>query len=285
MPCLRSCRGSCRRHSGAVKEVVFIFTLVLVCLALASRSSSAAEIEPLLRTLFTSLPCHTGLAAPTERALVETHRFSRSLAPDPTDTGSFCYLELMPGATERFDLHPAENALLGLIYLQLAERNVSIMREILKGAHILVEEDSRKLIYKLLSSLPGAHARISSHMSDKKQYGIPEGRVLSTLLVGSLANSTWFQLEGHPWDPFRDPVGSTGHILDYIHYKLSGKNQGPLGASPFTDQHPMVFERPVTVLAEVCPAYCRQPPRTGARFATLSSLRRLGRFLLPEGKR
>merc|ERR1719491_903732 len=103
------------------------------------------------------------------------------------------------------------------------------MSEIARGAHISVNDPMSK-IYGFIkrSKLPPAQQRQSSHKSDVLQYGLKLGRVLSTLLVGRLANRTWFQLEGSAYRTGSFSMWMNGqnvaHMLDFVEYRFSGNN-------------------------------------------------------------
>lgn len=47
------------------------------------------------------------------------------------------------------------------------------------------------------------------------------------------------QFEGAGWDPFRRPFESFLHALNFIQYRITGRQVGPLGTSAFTDQRPV----------------------------------------------
>lgn len=182
-----------------------------------------------------------------------------------------CILELREKDADHFDLHPAESTLFGLLYWQVANRTRSTMREILCGAHVVVAEDAGAAIYGLLTALPGARERISSHTSDRKQFGIPQGRVISTLLVGANGGSTWFQFEANPWDPWHNLVGTLGHCMDFVRYKFSrsSRNRGPLGKSEMTDAQPLIVGSgsPLAKPSETCGRKCSGLHVDGARGA------------------
>jgi hypothetical protein len=211
---------------------------VIAALVFIQRWRHASEIEPLLAAI----------------------EFSQVCSLNQTGT---CSLHLSNVDSERFDLHPAENPLLGVVHAQLLNRSKTLTAEVLRGAHVLVEDEDSK-IYDFLRTLPGAWRQISSHQSDRDQYGIPEGRVVSTLLVGRIRNTTWFQLEDAPWDPFHDFVGSLNHAIDYVEYKIRGRNIGPLGTSEFTDKNPLGTFK-VESLGEVCPTQCANDASYAAR--------------------
>jgi hypothetical protein len=158
---------------------------------------------------------------------------------------------------KRFDLHPSENPLLGFIWEQVVVKNRREMREVLSGAHVVIR-DPEGSIYRFLESLPGAARRTTStHRSDRTQYDIPEGRVVSSLLIGYLNGATWFQLEGAPWDLKNHFWHSLGHIFDFTEYFLTlmSNNVGPLGTSKYVDWKPLRKET-IALVDEVCPTAC-----------------------------
>lgn len=168
-----------------------------------------------------------------------------------------CALMLTQEESNRFDLHPAENPLLGFIWQQVVAQNYAEMREVLSGAHVVIK-DPQGRIYNFLENLPGAVRRgASTHRSDRAQYDIPEGRVVSSLLIGYLSDATWFQLEASPWDLKNHFWQSLGHIFDVTEYVISfmSNNVGPLGTSRYTDQKPLRKES-FALADKVCPVAC-----------------------------
>eukprot|EP00933_Yihiella_yeosuensis_P059492 TRINITY_DN6081_c1_g5_i1.p1 TRINITY_DN6081_c1_g5~~TRINITY_DN6081_c1_g5_i1.p1 ORF type:complete len:316 (+),score=17.57 TRINITY_DN6081_c1_g5_i1:85-948(+) len=236
-----------RRWKCLSKCVVGGFLAVIIIRVAIDQVSRRAMLSPLLSALRSSAVCH----AP---------RYTNS-----TQRWFPCDVVLDREESASFDLHPAENSLFGYIYVQLVDRNDSLMTEILSGAHAKVVVDNRKDVYKFLHNLPGAKKRISSHKSDSVQFGLPEGRILGSLLVGGWKNSTWLQLEAHPWGAIWDPVNNLGHICDYIQYKLTGRNIGPLGTSSHTDQNPLSFHQ-TQVSKQECPTVCAPKTRRISRF-------------------
>mmetsp|Transcript_4068 Transcript_4068/g.10821 ORF Transcript_4068/g.10821 Transcript_4068/m.10821 type:complete len:319 (-) Transcript_4068:41-997(-) len=223
-----------------VKSLVclVLFILVLAVSMLVRHFSRGSELEPLVIAIESSHICY--------------HAATRT-----------CALDFNAPQVAEFDLHPAEHPLFGFLFAQLLQKDKEQMRKILKGAHISVNDTARDedSIYRFLTTLPGAHKRISSHRSDRAQYGIPEGHVVSTLLVGHLNQDTWFQLEGAPWSPGSNPGGSLLHILDFLEYGLTHHNVGPLGTSDNTDKHPLKFNS-IVPAAEACPKDCNAPSAT-----------------------
>lgn len=173
-----------------------------------------------------------------------------------TSCGATCAVELGANAT-MFDLSPAESPLFGFIFTQLINQSSDNMEDILGGAHV-VFEDAGSCMHKFLINLPGAYPRTSSHRSTSTQYGIKEGRILDTILIGTDSkNMSWFQLEGAAWDPKHDIPSSFNHALDMFLYILTRKQMGPLGTSPHTDKHPLHFPQPLR--SELfCPQACHR---------------------------
>lgn len=164
-----------------------------------------------------------------------------------------CLMELPDSDLRKFDLNPplAEKVLMGFVYMQIARRDREIMRQILSGAHILLQRDvlstpggENFTAYQLLQSFPGAYKRQSSHRSDAQQYGLPQGEVLHTLLLGDIDGHTWFQFEGNG---VHSVISFLLHMGNYVEYKLTGRNIGPLGTSKFTDRAPLVIKAPVSL--------------------------------------
>jgi len=172
-----------------------------------------------------------------------------------------CVAEIQDVNLRKFDLHPPqpEKELMGFMYVQVAQQHRDIMREILRGAHLVLLKDQVDSshgpisAYEMLENWPGAYKRASSHRSDAQQYGIPQGQVLHTILLGKIGGKTWFQFEGN---------GVNGvwtfilHMCDYVEYKLTGRNIGPLGTSKYTDRTPLLIHSPVAMKKQECPMMC-----------------------------
>ncbi|KAM3576140.1 hypothetical protein VYU27_002016 [Nannochloropsis oceanica] len=117
--------------------------------------------------------------------------------------------------------------------------SLTLMSEILRGAHIVVEED-RGAFYSWFTHMQDSYRRTSSHRSIVPMYGIDEGSVLRTILTGRTGDGhTWFQFEGAGWEPFKKPFESFLHAVNYVQYRVTGKQVGPLGVSAFTDRRPI----------------------------------------------
>lgn len=116
------------------------------------------------------------------------------------------------------------------------EVNQEQLKEILQGAHVQLE-DGGVTFEQWKQMLKNKKRRISSHSADDIQFSM-SGQFVKELLFSKIDNKTWFQLENHPT--------SFGHVirhgLDYIRYKISGQNQGPLGSSYFNDKNPLLLK-------------------------------------------
>jgi len=135
---------------------------------------------------------------------------------------------------------PVERKILGTLYTQLLNKRVKFLVEIMKGAHVIVEQDDGWYYDKFRNLSSSTYARISSHFSSEQQYAIPQGYMLDTLLTGKTSGQdSWFQLEGANWDPFYRPFDSFVHVLNYIEYRIRGVQIGPLGTSVHTDKNPL----------------------------------------------
>lgn len=120
-------------------------------------------------------------------------------------------------------------------------------QEVLKGAHIVME--GREL-FDNFTNFTSTRDRISSHYRGtkiaEKCINIPHH---SDCLIGLVnkndQDSFWIQLERHKIDWSSGFIKGIGlfclHTYDFIKYKLTGKNVGPLGLSVFTELNPIVI--------------------------------------------
>eukprot|EP00930_Biecheleria_cincta_P054017 TRINITY_DN3988_c0_g1_i1.p1 TRINITY_DN3988_c0_g1~~TRINITY_DN3988_c0_g1_i1.p1 ORF type:complete len:271 (-),score=26.44 TRINITY_DN3988_c0_g1_i1:32-844(-) len=208
----RCCRLGCLAFSAAL--------IICIILTTIHRASEIALLHPFILALQESeIACRA-----SKKALCESC--------------SICFSSIV---MRQYEMPQVDAAVLGVLFAQLAERNTTVLKDFLQGAHVVLADDTGSWMYDFLKSLPGAHARISSHRSDRDAYGIPLGSDLQSLLWGTLGKSTWVQLEGHHWDPLRDPLSSFRHAFDYVKYKISGRNVGPLGYSVYTDRNPLIL--------------------------------------------
>lgn len=103
--------------------------------------------------------------------------------------------------------------------------------EILRGAYVRISDKGAR--YDDWKQLPTARSRPSSHSSVGDQYHV-DGPLAHTILFGKFGIGTWVQLERHP---IYDLVNLIGHGVDYVKYKIGGKNQGPYGSSAHSEKH------------------------------------------------
>lgn len=115
--------------------------------------------------------------------------------------------------------------------------------EVLKGGHVMIEDDGS--LYKEFEQQGLLKHRLSSHhkqhIKPGKDASFQGGEIFKEFLTGSIEKDsktyTWFQLE-------RNSTG-TGlmnlilHLLDFIAYKLTGKNVGQYGLSEHLDNKPI----------------------------------------------
>lgn len=80
--------------------------------------------------------------------------------------------------------------------------SLTLMSEILRGAHIVVEED-RGAFYSWFTHMQDSYRRTSSHRSIVPMYGIDEGSVLRTILTGEEVLTALPSLSTPlpPWSP------------------------------------------------------------------------------------
>lgn len=137
------------------------------------------------------------------------------------------------------ELEEDNKKILATIYSRLIDRDGTILVELMKGAHVIVQGDGG-WYYGAFKRMGKAHHRISSHYSKIKQFSTSHGPVLSTLLVGeTMDGNSWFQFEAAAWDPLHHPVDSIMHMVNYIEYKLRDVQVGPFGTSAYTDRNPL----------------------------------------------
>lgn len=121
--------------------------------------------------------------------------------------------------------------------------SAEIWKEFLKGAYIELEGFQP---YHELRLLPGASEGTSSHQSHGAQYRISlknfreclfSKKIKTVNLNGRRIHKdvTWIQLEKNS----TRPEELIPHMVDYIMYILSGRNQGPFGSSEFTEHNPL----------------------------------------------
>lgn len=123
--------------------------------------------------------------------------------------------------------------------------DVTQLRDLLHGAHVLVDEP---YLYERWLFPSVSHQRISSHhpevdKSEYPDYGM-RGPLVREKLHGRTVHGTWVQLEKTPatmtagkrklptWTDVK-------HLADYVVYRVSRSNVGPWGRSGSTERRPM----------------------------------------------
>ena len=123
--------------------------------------------------------------------------------------------------------------------------DVTQLRDLLHGAHVLVDEP---YLYERWLFPSVSHQRISSHHPevDKREY--PDygmrGPLVREKLHGRTAHGTWVQLEKTPATMTAGKrkvptLNDVKHLADYVVYRLSRSNVGPWGRSGSTERRPM----------------------------------------------
>ncbi|MBN9378470.1 MAG: hypothetical protein BGO14_08235 [Chlamydiales bacterium 38-26] len=131
-------------------------------------------------------------------------------------------------------------------YTECQILSAEIWREFLKGAYIVLEGIGP---YNELRSLPKTSEGTSSHQSHGPQYRISLKNFRECLFSKKAIKTafrdlngrqiykqvTWIQLENYS-TRLEELIP---HILDYVKFVLTGRNQGPFGSSQFTEHNPL----------------------------------------------
>ncbi len=117
------------------------------------------------------------------------------------------------------------------------------LRDVLRGAHVLIDEPS---LYKRWLFPKVSHQRLSSHHPDVDKRTYPDvgmrGPLLREKLHGRTARGTWVQLEKTPASFGQRKLPTWQdimHLADYFMYRLTRSNIGPWGRSGATERRPM----------------------------------------------
>jgi hypothetical protein len=117
------------------------------------------------------------------------------------------------------------------------------LRDVLRGAHVLVDDPS---LYERWRFPKASHARISSHHHEIDKHKYPDygmrGPLLREKLHGRTARGTWVQLEKTPAAIGKGKPPSWHdlvHLADYVMYRVTRSNIGPWGRSKDTEKRPM----------------------------------------------
>ncbi len=112
--------------------------------------------------------------------------------------------------------------------------------EVLKGGHVMIKDEGK--LYDALVEKGIVKERHSSHhnankVEGKRDVSLQGGEIFKEFLVGKTKDGkTWFQLEAHSMGGIKNFIG---HMIDYIKYKISGKNVGQYGLSAHIDSNPI----------------------------------------------
>ena len=105
-----------------------------------------------------------------------------------------------------------------------------IQYEIKRGAYVILEDDGALYREKLAK---GRKRIWSEHASKDAVYDVKG--ITGTVLMGtSPGGHTWLQWE-------RSACCTLGHFGDWFWYAVTGKNQGPEGASERTEKNPLIL--------------------------------------------
>lgn len=138
-------------------------------------------------------------------------------------------------------LTPSEAAIIA--DLEAHGLDVQQLREVLYGAHVLVDEPKLYERWRF----PKSRERLSSHHRTVDKVKYPDlgfkGPLVREKLHGRTEAGTWVQLEKTPaalGHGFRLPtLTDLRHLMDYIVYRFTRRNVGPWGLSGMTEKRPM----------------------------------------------
>jgi hypothetical protein len=153
-------------------------------------------------------------------------------------------------------LTPEEAAVLA--DLEFHGLDVIQLRDVLRGAHVLVDDPS---LYERWRFPKASHQRISSHHHEIDKTKYPDfgmrGPLLREKLHGRTAHGTWVQLEKTPAAFGRGKLPSwhdVVHLADYVMYRITRSNIGPWGRSSDTEKRPMYLSPDLRARVPLPPA-------------------------------
>lgn len=119
--------------------------------------------------------------------------------------------------------------------------NVLQLRDVLRGAHVLVDDPS---LYERWQFPKVSYERVSSHHHEIDKHKYPDygmrGPLLRQKLHGRTIPGTWVQLEKTPVAPGKRPSWvDVVHLADYVIYRATRSNVGPWGRSQDTEKRPI----------------------------------------------
>lgn len=111
------------------------------------------------------------------------------------------------------------------------QHKTKIVDSFFKGAHIMIEDGGA--FYDMVKEFGGRERMSSHHRVNKAEnasdIGIGDGVVLNEVLIGKTKdNKTCVQVEAHSTKTLLDIIM---HLIDYILYKIIGKNVSQYGYS------------------------------------------------------
>ncbi|MBV9365288.1 MAG: hypothetical protein JO286_05575 [Solirubrobacterales bacterium] len=128
--------------------------------------------------------------------------------------------------------------------------NVIQLRDVLRGAHVLVDDPS---LYERWRFPKASHLRVSSHHHEIDKQKYPDigmrGPLLREKLHGRTERGTWVQLEKTPAAFGKRKLPSWHdlvHLADYVMYRVTRSNIGPWGRSVDTEKRPMYLSPDLT---------------------------------------
>jgi len=151
--------------------------------------------------------------------------------------------------------------------------------EILKGGHVMLEDDGK--LYDHLKRKRLITDRISSHHKNNKaesDASMNAGDIFKEFLIGKTKDGkTWFQLEAHSLGGVTNFIG---HIIDFLKYIITGNNVGQYGLSEHVDKKPInISKRKVEIvelktglksIAKKTPKVYHKPPAKNTKEKYLS---------------
>lgn len=106
---------------------------------------------------------------------------------------------------------------------------------ILKGAYVQLKDNGTFYVLWTRRYKDFLTTESCSHNSIKQHYRI-RSVVVPEILFGLSKKGTWIQLENYP-------ASNPMHLIDYVRYKISGKNIGPFGSSTYIETNPLIIRK------------------------------------------
>ncbi len=119
-----------------------------------------------------------------------------------------------------------------------------VLQEMLNGGHLNLDDDG-KFYNELVTHFSlSISKRVSSHHSVTQQYSLSYP-ISKEVLFGVTEDAegrkrTWVQFEKHNT---KNLLNIILHLIDYLKYRITGKNIGPFGSSEHTESNPLVVSK------------------------------------------